>query len=398
MKGNIAYYLRTYRFKSIYTRLIIVFSMVLTTAVLIVGGFSYIRASQSIKKKVNEANLQTLRQMQQVIDAALEKVDTITSNIAMHYLMRRDYNDLSLSEKLDLPDFISSQLSETYIDSIYVYYLQSGKVVSVPGGAVDISVLPDTEWFKAYENAVPLGFKTLTINHRTINRNNVKIDAITIIRDFPFLSTPKIGAIVININKAKLFRIIQQNILPTQSLLVLDENGELLNGDSNLFSNLYQEINFFNIIKEDSGYAQINVNDKLKMVSYIRSFRNGWIYVKIEDVSYLTAATKGIKSLTLWLMLICLGAGMIHLSHSQIFLCLNLRTFLFLDCMTYHPPLTTSIKLSSWSYSSIFSSNFSRKSLYLHINKSSDFKYSFNADETFENLLEYAIIEVLNIS
>lgn len=310
MKKNIAYYLRRYRFKSVYTRLIIVFSIVLSGAVLIVGGFSYIMASQSIKERVNEANLQTLYQMQQGIDAALEKVDVITSNIAMHYLMQKDYDSLSLYEKLDLPNAVSSQLTERYIDSIYVYYHQSGKVLSAPGGAVDISVLPDTEWFKVYESTVPLGFKPLIINRRTIDKGGVKIDAMTIIREFPLSSVPKIGTTVINIDRTKLFRTIQQNIHPTQNLFVLDASGELLSGDGNSFANLRRQADFSNIIKGDSGYDQIDVDGKPKMVSRIRSHRNGWMYIKVEDVGYLTAATKGIKSLTLWLILVCLGGGM----------------------------------------------------------------------------------------
>ncbi|AEE96524.1 helix-turn-helix domain-containing protein [Mahella australiensis] len=310
MKWNIAYYLHKYRFKSVYTRLIIVFSIILAGVVLAVGGFSYIRASQSIKEKVNEANLQTLRQMQQVMDAAMKKTDTIISNLSMHYLMQKDYNRLSLSEKLELPTMVSSQMTETYIDSIYVYYLESGKALSAPGGAVDASVLPDTGWLDIYDDAAPLGFRKLLINHRVIDKVGAKVDAITVMREFPLMSLPKVGVIVINLDRTKLFSVIQQNMPADQNLFVTDANGELLSGDTDYFALLSRQNDFFNVIKSDSGYGQIDINGESKMISCVRSPYNGWMYVKAEDVAYLTAATKGIRDLTVWLMLLCLGGGM----------------------------------------------------------------------------------------
>lgn len=308
---EISWNLRTYRFKSIYARMIVVFCIILAGTIAIIGGLSYYKASASIQQKVNEANIQVLYQLQLVIDTSMEKVDSLTMNLAMNYMLQKKYDNFSLSEKLDLPQIVNSQIKEEYIDSVYIYYNEAHKIVASNYGMLDESIFPDVEWIKAYKEAAPLGFKPLYINGREIERLGAKTSVMTLIREFPLASLPKIGVIAINIDKLKLFNVINRFLSPEQSIFVMDGEGRRLDGDVQYFELLRQEKGFTETIKSSNSYKHIKMDGKNLMLSHVRSPRNGWIYVKVQNIEELTAEAKNIKYFTFWLALLSLLAGTI---------------------------------------------------------------------------------------
>lgn len=289
-----------------------VFSIIFAGVTFTVGIFSYFIASEVISKKVSEANLDALRQIQISIDNTMEKIDMLTMNLSTNYMLKKDFEDLEVEEKTSMIMNFFPQFSlQDYIDSVYIYYQKSRKIMSSNSIIVGIDFFKDTGWVKDYEIASPLGFKTLIINERVIQKDAAGETVLTMIRDFPIRTMPKTGSLIININKKKLFSSIEQIDREDQKLFIVDKQNQLVYGNKQYFEELKLEKDYKSFLEKSDQDNQTKIENNSKMLILVNSTRNGWKYIKVLEMESLASDTQKIKRFTVWLIFFSLFVGIV---------------------------------------------------------------------------------------
>jgi len=303
--GKITAFLKKYKFESVYYKLLMVFSFILIISILFVGISFYFSASQVIKNQVNKGNIQELTKLSLDIDSRVDKVQTTTLNISNYYMLERDYNELTTDEKLFMAagSFMPFKV-EDFIDSVYIYYFKSNKVVSSKGGVFDFQTMIDKNWFEQYKKNELEGVTGFYIGARSIDTHINTTDAITAMIGFPATDAEKRGIIVVNINKQKMFDSLYKQF---DSHFMLYYRDTLLAGSEALFSQLRgnQELNMAKDI-----YKSIKLNDGNVIVSKVTSGLTGWSLVQVLDEKTVASQSTAIKLLVTCLIIFSFLGGL----------------------------------------------------------------------------------------
>lgn len=154
-------YLFSYKYNSIYVRTLLTFLLILLVVIFAIEGVVFSRSSSIISDKVKNTNQQNLRHIKQGIDFSMEKIEKISYSMVNDSHLQKEYDALSTDERFYMMQhFFSQFFFEDYIESIYIYYEDSQKVITTDDGIIDVHLLENLDRLLFYNDKRPLGYRT----------------------------------------------------------------------------------------------------------------------------------------------------------------------------------------------------------------------------------------------
>lgn len=314
--------------RSKYLKKIIYFSLIVgTLPVMILGLFSYLKSSNAIQTKVNEANLQGLLQSESRTEEVLKYINNYyiimaNSSSIYNYLDK----DLDPSDYQNIHDF---QLSLSGIrgagSSVRNAYLINLKKDWVLGtdGIHSVSDIVSRDKFTQFldknkncswiynkeysmfnvDNTTNNDNNSLSDNSSTVSKSGSTnpLDDTYMIIKLPLNSDKPTGAIVVNLLGYDFYNnAVKSN--RTEEMVLLDNNYSILESDGNTIINVNKDKNIFvSELKKhagDKGYFTTNINGKKIGICYKKSEYNNWIYTYVYSISDITKDSRSIGIVT----------------------------------------------------------------------------------------------------
>lgn len=310
---NVKRYLRDYRFKSI---LIKYFLLLLITLVLPITGLNIYYAKKNLallrKEAVmnNEASLEKACNNVELIWTSMKNTAYSIGQIdELKYIAYSKDNSSYINELNVVTNIISVlQVSNQYIDSIYVYMPITDKIIT-EDGMLPITAFGDNGWLELCEQLSQN--RTLLVNRK---KKETYPYLITIL--YPIFNDKEkgsLGTVIINIDVEKLGKYMgsgsYRNKDNTPMLFIFDNNMENL-----IYSDEYRLLKYVNEIEdlytikefEKSFSEEIFLWDKYYIVSGKRSEQDNLLYVFLSDMQEYVQLQNDVETLYLSIMLLSL--------------------------------------------------------------------------------------------
>ncbi|MBQ4518776.1 MAG: helix-turn-helix domain-containing protein [Clostridia bacterium] len=275
-------YLFSYKYNSIYVRTLLTFVLILLVVIFAIEGVVFSRSSSIISDKVKNTNQQNLRHIKQGIDFSMEKIEKISYSMVNDSHLQKEYDALSTDERFYMMQhFFSQFFFEDYIESIYIYYEDSQKVITTDDGIIDVHLLENLDWLLFYNDKRPLGYRTEVFTSKSND------DCITFMRGFPYGAMNELGTVIININKDRFFNSLDNGDDQNEEIFVLNDKGELLYGNNASYENFKTNDDFTKGLEQKKNHVSIKIGGEKTQVALAYSDARNWIYIKAQDVSLL---------------------------------------------------------------------------------------------------------------
>ena len=290
--------------------MLLAFMLIFMLVIFFVEGIILQRTSNIIADKVKKTNIQNLRQAKQIIDFSMEKIEKTSYNIANDFHLQRDYEALSTEERFYMgSQFFDSFFLDEYIESIYIYYQDSQKVVTTNNGILDVRLLQDLEWLSFYNQQKPFGYRT-EFYFRSLEGQN-ETGSMSFMRGFPYGGKKELGTVVININKSRFFEALQAQDNEHEEMLIFNESGALLYGDSLFYEKLSESEGFVEAVRSKEEYVTVEVEGKETQIALAYSDVKNWVYIKAQDVSLLNKEVEENLQYINLITFACLAVGIL---------------------------------------------------------------------------------------
>lgn len=261
-----------------------------------------------ITQEIRNNNINILNQTKENVELMLNELDPLVilfdtdPEVVMRirsFFDRTRFTMESVSFYRIIQSFVNAPANaRPYIHSIYVYYDNDmGRFLSTREGLVQLDNFYDTQW---YENFINAKEQLIWSQARQINQyefENTKV--ITIYRKL----TLREGVIVLNILPEYIHMMISElNIQPNQTLMILDENSELLFCNHSLNEESQDEI-----IQKLVGLGDeetVIIHDKPYVVMQVSSAKYNWRYISMVPYDFLYHVPIQLGNITLLSLLI----------------------------------------------------------------------------------------------
>ncbi|WP_461206223.1 helix-turn-helix domain-containing protein [Clostridium sp. DL1XJH146] len=252
----------------------------------------YRQATTIVQREAREANINMLWKTSKSIDLVFGQIDQVISQLGMDQEVLNSVIDPSLSNtsrNLSVINKIRNvAISNEYIHSIYVYSAFGESIISSSGEVYPWYKFYDKKWLSSYSSTF-LG--THQINTRTMeDKFGKETNSVTLIRNLPFSSWSKVGALVININEDQLYGTIKgMDEYNKGEFLVINNEGRVISyGDkTKLDYNLESYEYIKKILTNEEDYFVEEVDNEKILFSYVKSPYNKWTYIYMIPLSEL---------------------------------------------------------------------------------------------------------------
>ena len=292
------------------------FVIPLLIPLLILGALSIMITQRYIKDDINKNNLNLLNQTRENMELILNELDSfsvsfdtnpdITARIkTILWSKSSSYEDLTALRIMH--NFLSAPANaRPYFHSVYIYYGGQDRFLTSTEGLTSLSGFYDVSWLESYGRQ---DSKTLVWTEpREIRRYSFETQPMRLVTLYRRLLSGD-GVIVLNINPDYINDLLGSlTILPSQYILVLDENG------NSLFMNhpSSPEDLDVGVVSQNAGeFSVIHTSENAYVVSKIRSDRYGWSYISITPRQSLYEVPLKLTTLTLFLLFVSLVLGII---------------------------------------------------------------------------------------
>ncbi|MFD0824057.1 sensor histidine kinase [Neobacillus sp. M.A.Huq-85] len=287
----------------------------------VLGSLSTILIQHYVTKRINEDNLNVLKQTKENMELIFNELDSLnlyvvasaTQFINLKKMLNQDWLDANDTRNLaSLKNFIDSpNIARPYIDSIYLY-LNNDKgqfLTSTTGGLVSLDDFYDRNWFntfKYHSNKENLWAEARTITKQYPGFPEENVNLITMFRK---ITGENDGVIVLNINSDYIEK--HLNSLSTtngQIFLVIDKDGKtIFNNQENQLKDLDNE----KLISQQKSSFSIKLGKDAFIVSKIFSDKYGWTYISITPKSDLYQVPIKLSKITIILLILSIISGTI---------------------------------------------------------------------------------------
>jgi two-component system response regulator YesN len=287
---------------------IFLFSLFLgMTPVLMLGFFSYSKASMEIQKKVNEGNNRILEQTQFRVEQVLKTVDTV-ANQFIHSPLTISVMELEMKQER-YQDFqqvreglYKLQAQGLGIFDVFLYNVEKNWLINNSGFFYKI----DEESLALLQAYAQMP----TISQWTINREPLlaggddlsDVRTVNLIKKMPIISSNPYGFLVSKIPIHEIRKLLTKNLLPgTMMILDADKRIIALEGE-NLIGTDVPTKRITELLQshtEAIGYFEAELGQENVMISYRQSSYNGWVYVSTVSIEQATRDSKAIGWFTL---------------------------------------------------------------------------------------------------
>lgn len=294
--------------KKFFLKDFILFLIPTVISLLIIGVLSFTVTHNFITQEIRNNNINILNQTKENVELMLNELDPLVilfdtdPEVVMRirsFFDRTRFTMESVSFYRIIQSFVNAPANaRPYIHSIYVYYDNDmGRFLSTREGLVQLDNFYDTQW---YENFINAKDQLIWSQARQINQyefENTKV--ITIYRKL----TLREGVIVLNILPEYIHMMISElNIQPNQTLMILDENSELLFCNHSLNEESQDEI-----IQKLVGLGDeetVIIHDKPYVVMQVSSAKYNWRYISMVPYDFLYHVPIQLGNITLLSLLI----------------------------------------------------------------------------------------------
>lgn len=270
--------------------------------VAILGFFSYTKSSSDIQTKVNEANMQLLRQTQMTVEQSLKTLQhasvrfSNSPTINMHIDRELSPHDFRLVDDLQT-DLISLSGVETKFVNPMLISLSRGWVISDDGLeplSRKISQTGIEELIRHPDNSY---WRTESVNSGISANGRIQL-----VVKIPLNTTTPSGLLLIETTNSEINKLVLNGKQSGGSVLLDESNRVLAAEDENLIGADWQNAPFaaqIEALGSPSGYLETVVDGDAVGISFIRSSYNEWTYLSLVSIKEITKESRGIGWATL---------------------------------------------------------------------------------------------------
>ena len=238
--------------------------------------------------------MQNLRLLGRTVEQRVEKINTAAINVITDNILKKNFSELSVEDKMYIIQTLLPGVGkEEGVLASELYYYKDGKKIKANANRVS-----DDSWMGYYTENYPVGLSGAYLA-------NPEENSIVLVKGFPVISGEEKGALSIVVNAQKLFRQESGDLT-----LVVDENGNRVCGNTDLYNNLRDNKNYANVIAVSEKSSKIRLAGKKAVISVLKSDINGWIYLRVHDYSDFYKEIIILRNCLAALGLICILAGL----------------------------------------------------------------------------------------
>ncbi|MDK2799245.1 MAG: two-component system, response regulator YesN [Clostridiales bacterium] len=308
-------YIQDYKFNSVFIKTFIILVLSSIIPVLAANGIIYKQSTSTIQRQTRNANMNMLGKTSETVDLVFKQVDQIMPQLGkdsdiLNFIINPDINSIKNNSKI-ISNLKNISSSNDYILSIYIYSAHSNTILSSSGGVYKLDSFYDKGWLEAYNNFI-LGtyqMETRKVSDALGNQFNCA----TLIRNLPYTSWSKLGAIVINISEDKLYDTIEgKNTKGKGEFYVINGAGYILShkDKSKLYNDLSSSPYIKRILNSDKGYFIQKVKGEQMLFTYVTSPYNGWKYIYTIPLKELQSDSKVVSRIIVIITLIYILLGL----------------------------------------------------------------------------------------
>ena len=279
---------------TIYKKMLFQFSIIFAAAIILICVVSYAVSDISIKSKINKLDMQNLRLLERTVEQRVEKINTAAINVITDDILKKNFSELSVEDKMYIiQKLLPGVGKESGVLASELYYYNDGKKIKANANRVS-----DDSWMGYYAENYPVGPGGAYLA-------NPEEHSIVLVKGFPVMSGGEKGALSIVVNAEKLFGQEADNLT-----LVVDENGNRVCGNTDLYENLRNNKNYTSIISANEKSSKIRLAGKRAVISVLKSDINGWIYLRVHNYLDFYREIVILRNCLAALGLICILAGL----------------------------------------------------------------------------------------
>lgn len=292
----------------------ILFGAVLSVLpVAFVGAFSYIQSSNQVQERVNQTELQFIRQASSNIEQVLITVDhTLTTLVDSTVMKDALYNPFQAPD-FQLYNNLKSEIThlqsfDTKVEDLILVNKQQDWLIK-NSGLKRFGTFPDREeymrFFELPHDSSWVLLETARFEDEILNQSCPY--AVSLVKKLPRVRTDKYGLAMANIPACALAGMIT-NGQDAEEVLIVDEEGRIVvHKDAEMIGKTLSEHPVFQgdaTFPEPSGQFQLANGTHPYTVTYHHSTFNRWTYLSVVSIEQLTRESRKIGWVTL---IVCLS-------------------------------------------------------------------------------------------
>ena len=295
--------IKSYKWGSVYIKYLgqLFVLLAVPIVIMVISIFSFFE--NSLETEISNVNTVSLIRISNSIDMTIQNIYNQTNWLA------EDNNVLYFMNSTDTANFEYDpqrivnmlkgviQTASSFIDSVHIYSLDSGDVISLQGGG-KLENFYDNKWYDEYlENREKFfWFQSREMPGRTKANKRV----ITVFNDVKNISGHK-GVIIVNIDVDALSEFMATNSSNIENVAFYDRDGHLLYP----FDDTDGNFETIKAVKANSPYSVITSDNNIKKVTtYLKSDKTDWTYTSslkltgysnkmtnLRNIMYITIGT-----------------------------------------------------------------------------------------------------------
>ncbi|MCT8139615.1 AraC family transcriptional regulator [Anaerobacillus sp. CMMVII] len=300
-----------------YLRLIILISIISALPIILVGSFSYIKASNALYEKVMEEKTQSIYQINTNVEQVLKTVDH-----SLTYFINSSFFKETIKEPMDAIQFqlyrqIKQELNhlqtfDTGVEDVLILSLEGNWVINNRGLYRTNPTEINQEFAQYFD--LPLSSMWILDNNNLVMQESPYRDSCTynvsLVKKLPLNFSTKNGLAIVSIPTCNLAKVLSGDS-ETETLMILDNDYRIIaHNNLSLIGESFSNERFISEIKEKQikpvgQYATV-IDQSNYTVTYRKSDYNGWLYLSVISNNTLKKETTPIGLFTLTICLIVL--------------------------------------------------------------------------------------------
>lgn len=304
-----------------------------------------------LQKQYFQANVNNLNNVSNSVEYFLNKAD----DIALYYsLIDRDtiayaYKNIKLDS--DFFQFLSRIRNQKFFDeninSTYVYYKNSSKIIDLSSG--EVSIIKDSDslkinsllqngnfydigWLDALKEKkfnsygyILLNTRKLynvssetnpTVYERQVLNQHPNVNIITLIRSLENDQKNIKGAVIVNLNESVLSQYIKnaRTDFPQTSFIINNAGDVVSHPDKSTLNTNLKKLDYIQTIidsKKSEGFFTDNINGQKSEIMYIKSSYVDWIYISFVPYNYIVSDLNYLTKIILIIVVLILSSAIV---------------------------------------------------------------------------------------
>lgn len=261
--------------------------------VIVLGSVSIVITKQYVQENIKKNNMNMLKQAKENIELIFNEIDSLYINFSTNPEINVKLKDILRKSTLSREEYKLLQSIRNFIDapanarpyihSIYVFFENDyGRFLTTTEGLILYEDYYDMEWkrqFDKMDTEKNMWSQSRIIKPYTFDKSGKRV--VTIYRTINSnISNNRQGVVVLNIEAKYIENLLNKlDIIPEQSILITDENNEIIFKNKD-FSYLH-ELNLKKFIENDKAYMRHNIGNKTYVISKLKSEQYGWSYLSM---------------------------------------------------------------------------------------------------------------------